>query len=63
MRLVSERAPASCRSQLLRSLGSGGAGAARGAGTARRAPPTLLEWRAAHHNARPALPLRLYDGM
>ncbi|XP_047023810.1 unconventional myosin-XV [Helicoverpa zea] len=61
VRFVSERAPASWRSQLLRSLCGRGAAAARTAGVARRCPPTLLEWRAAHSDAKPALPLRLYD--
>lgn len=62
VRYVSERAPPRHRALLLRLLGGGGAAIARGAGVARRCPPTLLEWRAARAEARPALPLRLYDG-
>ncbi|XP_026324836.1 unconventional myosin-XV isoform X2 [Hyposmocoma kahamanoa] len=61
VRYVSEHAPSRHRALLLRLLGGGGAAAARGAGVARRCPPTLLEWRAAKVEARPALPLRLYD--
>lgn len=55
-RFIIERAPASMRALLLRLV------CGRGAGVARRTPPTLLEWRAARTDARPALPLRLYDG-
>ncbi|KAJ2939726.1 hypothetical protein O0L34_g17919 [Tuta absoluta] len=61
VRFVSERAPSRERALLLRLLGCHGAAAARTAGVARRTPPTLLEWRAAITEARPALPLRLYD--
>ncbi|XP_063618998.1 unconventional myosin-XV [Cydia splendana] len=61
VRFVSERGPPRERAQLLRLLGCSGAGAARAAGSARRCPPTLLEWRSQKTDARPALPLRLYD--
>ncbi|XP_073945591.1 uncharacterized protein [Choristoneura fumiferana] len=61
VRFVSERAPPRERALLLRLLGGGGAASARTSGVPRRCPPTLLEWRAARTDARPALPLRLYD--
>lgn len=62
VRFVSERAPAGPRASLLRLLCSADACAARASGVARRVPPTLLEWRAASADTRPALPLTLYDG-
>ncbi|CAB3253169.1 unnamed protein product [Arctia plantaginis] len=61
VRFVSERAAGRWRAALVRALCGGGASGARGAGVARRCPPTMLEWKAANTDAKPALPLRLYD--
>ncbi|KAL4710295.1 hypothetical protein ACJJTC_011549, partial [Scirpophaga incertulas] len=61
VRLISERAPALQRTHLLRQICGVGAGAARASAVARRCAPTALEWRAERTDAKPALPLRLYD--
>ncbi|CAH2231979.1 jg4040 [Pararge aegeria aegeria] len=61
VRLVSERTSGAERARLLRLLCGAEAAAARVSAVPRRAPPTILEWKAAMENARPTLPLRLYD--
>ncbi|OWR53588.1 myosin xv [Danaus plexippus plexippus] len=61
IRLISERASGPERSRLLRLSCGTEAAAARVSGLPRRTPPTLLEWRSADNDARPAIPLTLYD--